>query len=67
MKNTDFNKNKDDAVIQININNKETNESIKNSNKDRVKTKAWPKGTCLVMGDSMLGYIDETHPNVQKT
>ena len=27
---------------------------------DRVKTKTWPKATCLVMGDSVLGHTDET-------
>ena len=26
----------------------------------RKKTKAWPRGMCLVTGDSMLSYIDET-------
>ena len=57
---TDCNKNKNDTVIHGNINNKETNESINNSDTDRVKTKVWPKGTCLVTGDSMLGHIDET-------
>ena len=46
----------DDIGIQGNINNKETNESINNSNTGRVKTKAWPKRTCLVTGDSMLGH-----------
>ena len=53
-------KNKDDAAIHGTINNKEANESINNSDKGRVKTKAWLKGTCLVTGDSMLGHIDET-------
>ena len=57
---TDGNKNKDDTVIHGNIKNKETNESINNNETDIVKTKTWPNGTCLVMGDSMLGYIDET-------
>ena len=33
-------KNKDDTVIQGNVNNKETNESINNNDKDRVETKA---------------------------
>ena len=60
MLNSNCNKNKDDTVIHGNINNKETNESIKNNNTDRVKTKTWPNGTCLVTGDSMLGHIDET-------
>ena len=36
------------------------NESINNNDTDRVKTKIWPKGTCVVTGDSMLGHIDET-------
>ena len=57
---TDCNKNKDDPVIHGYIKNKETNESINNDNTDRVKTKTWPKGTCLVTGDSMLGHIGET-------
>ena len=57
---TDCNKNKDDTVINGNINNKETNKSINNNDTDRVKTKTWSKGTCLVTGDSMLGHIDET-------
>ena len=48
---TDFNKNKDDTVIHENISNKETNESINNNDTDRVKAKAWPKGTCLVTGE----------------
>ena len=34
------NKNKDDTVIHGNVNNKGTNESINNNNKDRVETKA---------------------------
>ena len=53
-------KNKDDAAIHGTINNKEANESINNSDKGRVKTKAWLKGTCLVTEDSILGHIDET-------
>ena len=57
---TDCNKNKDDTVIHGNINNKEQMESINNNDTDRVKTKEWPKKTCLVTGDSMLGHIDET-------
>ena len=57
---TDCNKNKDDTVIHGNVNNKEKNESINNNDTDGVKTKPWPKGTCLVTGDSMLGHIDET-------
>ena len=57
---TDCNKNKDDTVIHGNVNNKEKNESINNNDTDGVKTKTWPKGTCLVTGDSMLGHIDET-------
>ena len=35
----------------------------------KAKTKSWPRGTCLVTGDSMLSYIDETRisrkPNVK--
>ena len=54
---TDCDKNKDDTAIHGNINNKEANESINNN---RVETKAWPKGTCLVTGESRLGHIDET-------
>ena len=42
------------------LNNKEANESINNNDMGRVKTKAWPKRTCLVTGESMLGHIDET-------
>ena len=57
---TDCDKNKDDTAIHGNTNNKEANESINNNDTSRVKTKAWPKGTCLVTGDSMLGHIDET-------
>ena len=57
---TDCNKNKYDTVIHRNINNEETNESINNNDTDRVKTKIWPNGTCLVTGDYMLGHIDET-------
>ena len=57
---TDCNKNKDDTVIHGNVNNKEKNESINNNDTGEVKTKTWPKGTCLVTGDSMLGHIDET-------
>ena len=57
---TDCNKNKDDTVIHGNVNNKEKNESINNNDTDGVKTKTWPKGTCLVAEDSMLGHIDET-------
>ena len=57
---TDCNKNKDDTVIHGNINNKETNESINNNDTDRVKAKTWPKGLCLITGDSMLGHLDET-------
>ena len=57
---TDCNKNKDDTVIHGNVNNKEKNESINNNDTDGVKTKTWPKGTCLVTEDSMLGHIDET-------
>ena len=57
---TDCNKNKDDTVIHGNVSNKEKSESINNNDTDGVKTKTWPKGTCLVTGDSMLGHIDET-------
>ena len=57
---TDCDKNKNDTAIHRNIYNKEANESININDTGRVKTKAWPKGTCLVTGDSMLGYIDET-------
>ena len=57
---TDCDKNKDYTAIHGNINNKEANESINNNDTGRVKTKAWPKGTCLMTGDSMLGQIDET-------
>ena len=56
----DCDKNKDDTAIHENINNKEVNESINNNDTGRVKTKARPKGTCLVAGDSMLEHIDET-------
>ena len=57
---TDCDKNKDDIAIHGNTNNKEANESINNNDTGRVKTKAWPKGTFLVTGDSMLGHKDET-------
>ena len=57
---TDCNKNKNDTVIHGNVNNKEKNESINNNDTDGVKTKTWPKRTCLVTGDSMLGHIHET-------
>ena len=56
---TDCDKNKNDTAIHRNIYNKEANESININDTGRVKTKAWPKGTCLVMGDSMLKHIDE--------
>ena len=62
---TAFNKKKDDTLIHRNINSKETNESINNNDKDRVKAKAWTKGRCLVMGDSMMGYIDETRMSIK--
>ena len=57
---TDSNKNKEDTSIHGNVNSKEENESINKNDRSRVKTKAWPKGTCIVKGDSMLGHIDET-------
>ena len=57
---TDCNKNKDDIVIHGNINIKKTNESINNNKTDRVKTKAWSMGTCLVTGNYTLRHIDET-------
>ena len=57
---TDSNKNKEDTSIHGNVNSKEENESINKNDRGRVKTKAWPKGTCIVKGDSMLGHIDET-------
>ena len=56
---TECDKNEDGTTIHGNIDNKEANESI-NNDTGRFKTKAWPKGTCLVTGDSMLGHIDET-------
>ena len=56
----DCDKNKNDTAIHRNIYNKEANESININDTGRVKTKAWPKGTCLVTGDSMLEHIDET-------
>ena len=56
---TDCDKIKDGTAI-YGINNKEAKESINNNDTDRVMTKAWPKGTCLVTGDSILEYIDET-------
>ena len=49
-----------DGTAIYGINNKEVKESINNNDTDRVMTKAWPKGTCLVTGDSILGHIDET-------
>ena len=30
------------------------------STSTKAKIKAWPRGTCLVAGDSMSSYIDET-------
>ena len=51
---------RDETVIHGYIKSKVTNESINNDYTDRVKTKTWPKRTCLVMGDSMLEHIDET-------
>ena len=51
---TDSNKNKEDTSIHGNVNSKEENESINKNDRGRVKTKAWPKGTCIVKGDSML-------------
>ena len=51
---------RDETVIHGYIKSKETNESINNDYTDRVKTKTWPKRTCLVVGDSMLEHIDET-------
>ena len=57
---TDCDKNKDDIATHGNTNNKEANESINNNDTGRVKTKAWPKGTFLVTGDSILGHKDET-------
>ena len=58
---TDCNKSKNDTVIQGNINNKESNESINNNDTGRFKTKVWPRGTCLChYGGLMLGHIDET-------
>ena len=58
---TDCNKSKNDTVIQGNINNKESNESINNNDTGRFKTKVWPRGTCLChYGVLMLGHIDET-------
>ena len=51
---------RDETVIHRYIKSKETNESINNDYTDRVKTKTWPKRTCLVVGDSMLEHIDET-------
>ena len=47
-------------VITDCSNIKEANESINNNDTNRAKTKAWPKGTCVVTGSSMLGHIDET-------
>ena len=56
---TDSIKNEDDTAIHGNINNKEANESLNNNDTARVTTTAWPKGTCLVTGDSMLEHTDE--------
>ena len=42
------------------INKKSNCHEIVDSTSPKAKTKAWPRGTCLVTGDSMLSYIDET-------
>lgn len=48
---------KDDTIINSNTDKKNTNERIDNNDRNRVKTKAWPEGTCLVMGVSALRHI----------
>ena len=37
------------------------NHEVVDSTSPKTKTKTWPRGTCLVNGDSMLRYTDETH------
>ena len=42
------------------INKKSSCHEIVDNTSPKAKTKPWPRGTCLVTGDSMLSYIDET-------
>ena len=52
--------NNDTQIDNCDINKKSNSHEVADSTSPKAKTKAWPRRTCLVTGDSMLSYIDET-------
>ena len=52
--------NKDTQIDNYDTDKKSNSHEVVDSTSPKAKTKAWPRETCLVTGDSMLSYIDET-------
>ena len=52
--------NKDSQIDNYDTDKKSNSHEVVDSISSKAKTKAWLRGTCLVTGDSMLSYIDET-------
>ena len=51
---------KDTQIDNDDVNKKSNGPEVVDSTSPKAKTEAWARGTCLVTGDSMLSYIDET-------
>ena len=52
--------NKHTQIDNYSTDKKSNSHEVVDSISSKAKTKAWPGGTCLVTGDSMLSYIDKT-------
>ena len=52
--------NKDTHTDNYDTEKKRNSHGVVDSISSNAKIKAWTRGTCLVTGDSMLSYIDET-------
>ena len=52
--------NKDTQIDNYDTDKKSNIHEVVPSTSPKAKTKAWPRGMCLVTGDSMFSYIDET-------
>ena len=52
--------NKDTQIDNYDIDKKSNSHDVVDSTAPKTKTKAYPRGTCLVTRGSMLSYIDET-------
>ena len=52
--------NKDSQTGNYDIDKKSSSHEVVDSTSSKAETKAWPRGTCLFTGDSVLIYIDKT-------